>query len=100
MRGFTAIEVAVLFLMMAVLVALVLVLAPTPAAPVDNVSPEPKIDGEKPSREKVRAKLEETQGRVAVAEHFEATKVECMINVRNLAALLITMREFPTNTAA
>ena len=85
MRGFTAVEVAVLFMMMAVLVALVLVLAPTPVvnvspelkidAPAINVSPELVIDG---------------------AALYEATKVECMNNVRNLCALLLTMREFPT----
>ncbi len=112
MRGFTAVEVAVLFVMMAVLVALVLVLAPTPPAPVVNhspelkidapvvnVSPELKIDGEKLGRELVKAAMEEAKkGALGVASvgSFEATKTECMNNVRNLAALLITMREFPT----
>ena len=99
MRGFTAVEVAVLFLMMAVLVALVLVLAPTPPAPVVNVSPELKIDGEKLGREMVKGAMEEAKkGALGVASvgSFEATKTECMNNVRNLAALLTTMREFPT----
>ena len=100
MRGFTAVEVAVLFLMMAVLVALVLVLTPTPPAPVVNVSPELKIDGKKLGRELVKAAMEEAakgmfgagRGRTG---SYEATKVECMNNVRNLAALLTIGGELP-----
>ena len=71
-------------------------------APVVNVSPELKLDGEKLGREMVRGAMEEAKKgmlfREAPVGNYEATKVECMNNVRNLVALLTIAGDLPTKS--
>lgn len=110
--GFTAVEIAILAVMMGILVALVLVLMPAPVVHVEvkevkleapegdvTFSPEsftfsPKELRVAPERlvlQEPRIEIEERPGEPAVPRgaSFEANKVQCLNNVRQLSGLLL-----------
>ena len=84
--------------MMAVLVALVWSLQPEPKTTVVNVSPQLNLDAEQLGRAIVKGAMQESRREMETrggVGRFEAEKVECMNNVRNIVGLLVVGGEFP-----
>ena len=88
-RGFTVVEIVTLALMMAVVAGLVLLLAPRHETHI-HVDPKLEVDADKLARELMKAGREaEREMRDRPAGKFQAHKVECLNNQRNLVGLLI-----------